>query len=388
MTQVLILDGRQRSALAAVRSLGRRGVQVAVADSSLRTLAATSRHAARGLLCPDAARQPEAFVEWVAGTAAKLQLQAVLPLTDLSIMLLTPARARMGSTSLLCAPVAPYEQVSDKAELVKLAGSCGLRVPATSFVTSLEELADVLDRSNYPLVLKPARSKILLEGQVISTAVQIAGSREAALRYAGDQPWLGSMPLLVQEFIPGHGAGVFAFFWQGHPHAWFAHRRLREKPPAGGVSVLSESVTPDVGLVKASEELLSRAGWNGPAMVEFRIASNGDPYLMEINGRLWGSVQLAIDCGVDFPWMLYSAHVRGTVPPATTYPAGRRLRWTLGDLDNLLIQLRGSTGTGRWSAMRGFLGSFFDSHARSEILRWSDPAPALRELGNWVQGRP
>ena len=37
-------------------------------------------------------------------------------------------------------------------------------------------------------------------------------------------------------------------------------------------------------------------------MVEFKHDErDGVPKLMEINGRFWGSLQLAIDAGVDFP---------------------------------------------------------------------------------------
>ena len=43
-------------------------------------------------------------------------------------------------------------------------------------------------------------------------------------------------------------------------------------------------------------------------MVEFKLdARDGVAKLMEINGRFWGSLQLAVDAGVDFPAIL-SAH--------------------------------------------------------------------------------
>src|SRR5690606_28957512 len=149
-----------------------------------------------------------------------------------------------------------------------------------------------------------------------------------------------NLPCLIQEFIPGRGAGVFAFYSRGTPLAWFAHRRMREKPPQGGVSVLSESAELDEALRAASERLLSRVGWEGPAMVEYRVTPDGRPYLMEVNGRLWGSVQLAIDCGIDFPWLMYQSAMGNQIEAVASYPVGRRLRWTLGDLDNLLIQFR------------------------------------------------
>jgi predicted ATP-grasp superfamily ATP-dependent carboligase len=130
-------------------------------------------------------------------------------------------------------------------------------------------------------------------------------------------------------------------YGQEGPVAWFAHRRLREKPPAGGVSVLCESVPVDPVMRGYAEGLLSAAGWFGPAMVEFRVDPDGKPWLMEVNGRFWGSLQLAIDCGVDFPWLLYQLCRGDQVAAPEHYEVGRRLRWLLGDLDHLLLQLRG-----------------------------------------------
>jgi hypothetical protein len=107
-------------------------------------------------------------------------------------------------------------------------------------------------------------------------------------------------PLILQQRIVGPGTGIFLLLWDGRVRAVFAHRRLREKPPAGGVSVYRESIVADPALVERSRRLLARLHWQGVAMVEFKIdAFTGTPYLMEINGRFWGSLQLAIDAGID-----------------------------------------------------------------------------------------
>jgi hypothetical protein len=108
---------------------------------------------------------------------------------------------------------------------------------------------------------------------------------------------------------------------------------------------------------------------------------------MEVNGRFWGSLQLAIDCGVDFPWLLYQL-ISGTRPLVApdSYSAGRRLRWLLGDLDNLLLQTRSreiSYGD-KFGAVARFLGSFADRSSRQEVFRWVDPTPALREMQGWI----
>jgi predicted ATP-grasp superfamily ATP-dependent carboligase len=194
------------------------------------------------------------------------------------------------------------------------------------------------------------------------------------------------MPCLAQQFIPGHGAGIFALCDSNGPVAWFAHRRLREKPPSGGVSVLSESVDVDAAMQGMAARLLTASGWLGVAMVEFRISTTGAPYLMEVNGRFWGSLQLAIDSGLDFPWLLYQLVNGGKIASPPAYRRGRRLRWLLGDLDNLILQLRSAAAPGgsKAKAAARFLGSFLDLSCRQEVFRWSDPRPGLRETRHWL----
>jgi predicted ATP-grasp superfamily ATP-dependent carboligase len=194
------------------------------------------------------------------------------------------------------------------------------------------------------------------------------------------------MPCLAQEFIPGHGAGIFAIWGPDGPLAWFGHNRLREKPPSGGVSVLSESVDIDTTMQSMATRLLSAASWVGVAMIEFRVSDTGRPYLMEVNGRFWGSLQLAVDCGLDFPWLLYQLVSGEPVSPPPPYARGRRLRWLLGDVDNLILQLRSPRlGMGaKLQAAAAFAASGLDFSCRQEVFRWSDPRPGVRELRQWL----
>jgi predicted ATP-grasp superfamily ATP-dependent carboligase len=188
---------------------------------------------------------------------------------------------------------------------------------------------------------------------------------------------------LVQEFVPGRGEGVFLLVDRGVVRARFAHRRLREKPPAGGVSVVSESRLADPDELAACERLVGELGWHGLAMLEFRRTPDGRAVLMELNPRLWGSVQLAIDAGVDFPGLLVEL-ARGAAIQAPVARAGVRTRWLLGDLDHVWIALRRpaqrrALGRSVWGVLAAFVASFFDG-TRLEVWRRDDPRPFWREL--------
>jgi predicted ATP-grasp superfamily ATP-dependent carboligase len=266
------------------------------------------------------------------------------------------------------------------------ARALGIDVPKSILIEDLAELDGLPDGFQYPVVLKARRSRWFEGGRWQEGGVRVV--RDAAQLEDSARDSGFSAGCLIQEFVPGHGEGLFFLADRGQIVARFAHRRLREKPPSGGVSVLSESVSPDPALLEASERLLAELEWHGVAMVEFRRSPTGRAVLMEINPRLWGSLQLAIDAGVDFPRLmvdLYSGKRVDTGPSRT----GVKLRWLLGDWDHLLIalrrrEMRKNLGRTPLGVIAAFFASFFDG-SRLEVLRRDDPAPFFYELREWFR---
>lgn len=387
MRKVLVLDANQRSALAVIRSLGRRGLSLVAGDCTPDTIGGASRYAAISVLYPDPAKYPGAFAEEVAAIVRRFDIDTVVPVTDLTTMLLASQSRSSQNVRLTCSPLLSYEALTDKASLLRLADRLGVAAPETRVAWTTAEIEAAAQHLGQPIVLKPARSRYLKNDRVVATSVEVVPSVAQLSAAIARLEWLGDIPCLVQRFIPGHGAGVFTLYGPTGPIAWFCHKRIREKPPGGGVSVLSESVRIDPAMQAAAGKLLSAVGWTGVAMVEFRVSEDGMPYLMEVNGRLWGSLQLAIDCGIDFPWLLYQGIHGLPVDASGPYTLGRRLRWLLGDLDTLIIQLRsaGSPGRGKGSAIGDFLHSFLDMSCRQETFRMSDPGPGVREALLWLQ---
>jgi len=386
MKKVLVLDANQRSALAVIRSLGRRGVLVFAADCIGHTIGSASKYATTSFQYANPTINPTGFLKDIGDGVQRFGIDVVIPATDLTTMLLVDHLESIGSARLACPSAQSYETLTDKQRLVLLAQQLNVTVPETRIATTPAEILATATDFGYPLVLKPGRSRYMKDKRIISTTVCIADSREHLDALLKHLDWLNDIPCLVQRFIPGHGAGIFAVCGPKGPIAWFAHKRIREKPPSGGVSVLSESATVDPLMQRSAEKLLAAANWFGVAMIEYRVSTDGMPYLMEVNGRFWGSLQLAIDAGVDFPWLLYNLVNGGTPDVASTYIQGRRLRWLMGDVDNLLLQLRDSriSALDKVKTIGQFLRSFVAPACRQEVFRWSDPGPAMREMRQWL----
>jgi predicted ATP-grasp superfamily ATP-dependent carboligase/CelD/BcsL family acetyltransferase involved in cellulose biosynthesis len=383
--KVLITDGDNRAALAVVRSLGRAGHQVVVGERRMPALAQSSRYCRQRFVYPDPVSAPDAFVEHLVDYAHSHAIEALLPISDITTFLTTRNRDRFPVTcGIPFASADTLERAADKVDMLQTASRLGLPVPRSIVIKTPAEVADTT--LEFPLVIKPWRSRILTAEGWASTAVSYAADLEQLQRDLAGRP-AHEFPVMLQERITGSGAGVFACYDHGKAVALFSHRRLRERPPWGGVSVLSESVALPPRATAYATRLLDEIGWHGIAMVEFKEdVRDGEPKLMEINGRFWGSLQLAIDAGVDFPRLLLQTLGSTGFPPPPAYKIGIKSRWLWGDLDSLMLTYRGrpaGAATGGEDARRlpatlSFL-KFWGSGLHYDNPKWHDPRPGMFE---------
>jgi predicted ATP-grasp superfamily ATP-dependent carboligase len=341
----------------------------------------------------DSLREPESFLSDLLRVARTTEAEVLLPVTEAALLAVLPHRNEF-SCVIPFADSEAFSRICDKREVLKAAEKHGITVPAQTEIATPHDSTCLNGDLHFPLVLKPFRSVAGKEGERIRAGVTYAtGPNE--LRDALDNIPAPAYPVLLQQRIDGPGFGISVLVWNGELLAAFAHRRIREKPPSGGVSVFRESIPLDHDLLSRSVALLQDFNWQGVAMVEFKLdADSGIPYLMEINGRLWGSLQLAIDAGVDFPSLLVQAAVGTFSAPVMRYKSGVRLRWEWGEVDHLLAALfhspalmprsRHGRGRDRLAAIGEFLRGFGGAQP-AEVFRSDDPGPFLRETVDWFR---
>jgi predicted ATP-grasp superfamily ATP-dependent carboligase len=386
---VLLTDSSQRSTLAACRSLARAGHEVHVAGSGRWSLAGASRGVREHIVDAGPLERPELFGAAVANLAQRIGAHVLIPMTDAAAIAILAGDQRATPYRVPMPGLEAFRLASDKAALLSRAQAAGFAIPESAVI---ESRSDGLPRRLEPLtpgVLKPHRSIThSSSGLQRHTVTYYANAGEAAtiLQSLPDE----AFPVLAQRRVPGDGVGFFALRWEGRMVATFAHRRLREVPPTGGVSVSRESIAMPPELAAAGTRLLSELDWQGVAMVECKHdpASNRY-YVIEVNPRFWGSLQLAIDAGVDFPALLVECALGGAPAPVTTYRTGLRSRWWWGEMDHVYLRAklrpRGTSALGSLFSALGDVLRWSPGRDRSEILRWRDPGPfaveTLRRLG-------
>jgi predicted ATP-grasp superfamily ATP-dependent carboligase len=388
MEKVLILDANQRSTLAATRSLGSKGIPVVVADETKDALAGSSKYSKDIFSYPSPYEFPEDFISTLRDEAIKRNIKLILPMTEITTHHLLKWRHRFEGFIIPFAPFQIFDLLNNKWKLFELARDLGLPTPLTYFINTSEDLSDIIPKLTFPIVIKPYRSRILFNGKWTTTSVKYATSITHLKHIIAKTEYLNTHPFLIQNYIQGEGQGIFTLYKEGAPIVFFAHRRLREKPPSGGVSVLSESYQVDPGLQQITRKILDHVLWHGPAMVEFKVASDGSPYLIEINARFWGSLQLAIYAGVDFPLLVYNLAIGKSLDNINSYKIAIKNRWLMGDLDHLYITLfhkyamQSDSFSKKCRTLINFL-NFFDRDTFFEVNRWDDMKPFVLELKNY-----
>jgi predicted ATP-grasp superfamily ATP-dependent carboligase len=311
---VLVLDGHSRAAIETVQSLGRAGLEVDVAAESLSCVVMHSRYPAKKLLQPQPL-PPDGLQQWLRDLDGERKYELIVPATETSLLALRlldesdPLRRKAalpGNEAL--------DTALDKLTTWRLARQLGVSVPKTVLVSG-EKPSEPPAR--YPIVIKPVRSKIAVDGQLQTVAAEVIRDHDAYTRHI--EQWLPYSDLLWQEFILGRGVGAEFLFDRGKKVWHFVHERVHEVPLSGGASSYRRSVPPIPELLADAERILSALCWHGVAMVEFRVNAAGQHWLIEINPRLWGSLALAIDAGVDFPLGLWLLATGRNIPPQRAY---------------------------------------------------------------------
>lgn len=384
---VIVLDGNENQAVAAARSLAAAGHRVTVGASTSWSKAGWSRASNDTFRYTSPQQNAEAFIDDLLKCIRRHREPLLLPMTERTTLPVSAMRAALHDAG--ARTVLPHHDVVlrafDKRQTLALAESLGIRVPKTVVVTSPAVASSIAGELPYPVVLKPSISEELTASGSRSTGPPLYATDPRTFLAAYAKTGEGCSAVLVQEFVEGTGVGYFALMRSGELRAEFAHRRLRDVRPTGSGSSLRVSTAPDPRIRAAALSLLEGLAWHGVAMVEFRQRDDGTPVFLEINGRFWNSLALAVHSGADFPAWMAELAASGDVTAKAPHNVGVRCRWLLGDFRHLIEVLRGPPAgfpgrfPGRLDTIRSFLrpvgGTMHDN------FMWSDPLP---ELGEWL----
>lgn len=338
----LVTDGLWRKSLSAIRSLGKRNYKVTVMGDSIFTTGFWSKYAADFLIAPTAVDNTSAFGDSLLKCLHRFAKKnkgkpVLLPMEDASLQWVVTNTDAVKDLCYVLMPSADAIAIAESKHATLLhAQQLGLPVPLTYAASTPEDVVSIL-------------RQIELDGSKQFIVKPVQGSGSSGIKYDVNDSaidwsrhWAQYGRLLIQERLPAEGRGVGVSILMdrhGVCCAWFIHERLQQYPNSGGPSTDRRSIHhPE--LLDMSLRLLKSLNWKGIAMVEWKIdTATQQPKLMEINPRFWGSLELAVRAGVDFPYLYALAAADQPLPAVPEYSDGVRCRWLIpGDILRFLTQ--------------------------------------------------
>ena len=396
MRSAIVLDGGIKSALSVVRSLGEKGIPVSVGCEREIGMALHSKYLTSKFLYPSPYTDKGGFIEVVKAEAIRLGDRPVVYMfSDSTYLALYEYRNELDIYMTFIFPEEKSIEIAfDKSATYSLARVSGVPTITTYTPEYEEEVVRLAPACSFPLVLKSRKSVTWNNGVgTFGTAVFIHDAETLVKTFSVVKNKIGEAPI-IQEMLYGEEYGVEMLAHKGKSCGVVTHHRMRSLSPTGGASVLKEIL--NEGDLRNSLEtytkvLVSKLKWSGPIMVEFKVDSSSFlPYLMEINGRFWGSLPLSVASGVDIPYLYYQYAESGKLPQSISSPReGTTTRHSLGDVRHLgrvlfsRDKMRRYLYPTRSIALRNFFS--IPKGAVSDVWSWKDPKPALFEIIDVIQ---
>lgn len=341
MGNVIVTDGLWRKSLSVIRSLGRRGYKIFVLGDSIFTTGFWSRYTTAHFKLPDAKDSSIKFGELLLEVLQITNFDSrpvLYPMEDATLMWLSEHRAEVSRYADFLIPSTEALDIAEsKSKTMELAGRLGLLIPVTYSFGGYDEFAFKLQ-------------ELMREGNIRRYIVKPThGSGSIGIIYFGTKEpadwvahWNEFGPLMIQERLNAMGTGLGVSVLMdndGQCVASFAHERIKQYPNSGGPSTQRIAID-NHELVQMSIRLLQALEWRGVAMVEWKKdLATGEHKLMEINPRFWGSLELAVRAGVDFPYLYAQCAAGNKVEHVHTYEVGQKCRWLIpGDILRYLTQ--------------------------------------------------
>lgn len=380
---VLVLDSQSQRALSACRTLGKKGLSVTAGGHSRFLPAMLSKYSDDSFIHPDPLVDNRAFVDRLETHLADRDYVAVFPMNDETTNILSYNKDRLEATGTRVGAEdwETHQLANDKKRLYELVEELDVLVPETHAPTSMTDVERIDEERSYTVIIKPRRTTTenedgSLSSNRISGTYYVAPEEDLVERYRsiieGNASLEAEYPL-VQEYVDGDRIKcTLGLAHEGELIAFFQLTWSREYPTSGGVGAIRQGVW-EPKMKEYADRVVEALDWTGPVHVEFLQTRDGDYYLLEVNGRYWGSLPVTINSGVDIPWLHYQ-QLAGEVPAPR--PPGYR---TDVEQRNLFFKdvlwLREQLSRRNLSAIVPFTTSFFTTH--EELMDPSDPLPFL-----------
>jgi predicted ATP-grasp superfamily ATP-dependent carboligase len=294
------------------------------------------------------------FADRLVAYATANAIDIFVPSDDVAASYLAEVQDRLGQFK--CFPVTGRDQLvalTDKWKFGQFLAKNHIPAPKTKLISELAEIApEHLAGIAFPVIVKPPALFASIG------VVKIHDIDELGSYVRGDSP-ANDLPLIVQEFIPGHDVCLSVLAIEGELVAWTAQY---SKVPLAILEFFENDEMLEIG-----RQIVRHSGFHGVAHFDMRRNSNdGSIVVLECNPRFWQTIRASMWHGVNFVKLGIEWALSGKVPMQPAY----RLGWYFGTEAIPLKEF--------WA--RSTLRNFSKENLRAFVHEFSDPLPTWYDL--------
>ncbi|HLH30183.1 MAG TPA: hypothetical protein VKY31_03205 [Terriglobia bacterium] len=334
---VLVLRLDHYSALGAMRSLGRLGVDVYGIHAKRYSAPSRSKYCRRVFLWDLDNSPAKDSVEYLLSIADKLGSRVLLLPTNDETALFVAENTRSLEQAFVFPHNSPelVRMLYNKKEMYFLAKRLSIPTAETVFPESRRDVIEFSKRAQFPVMLK-ASDNIAVSRRTGKKMVIVQSMDELLSLY--DRMEDPTNPtLMLQEYIPGKDDTVWMFngYFDENSDCLFGitGRKIHQTPVYTGMTALGICL-PNPVIEQTTKALVKAVGYRGILDIGYRYdARDGSYKLLDVNPRLGATFRLFVgtnDMGVVRAEYL---HLTGQRVPPSDIRIGRK--WIVEDLDTI-----------------------------------------------------
>lgn len=345
--RILVTDCKQRHSQVIIKALQEEHEIYSIVENKLKAYFFNVKYISK--------TEKDLDVKYIIEQCKKNRIEAIVPISiqDYSFFSQNKSEIINHGISILVSSYGIWSMLNDKNKTMEFANNIGVPIPKTVHLSKENFVNEINQKLSYKVVIKSINeggAKFVKYANNDSEAKYIVDS------FLKQKKNLFDEGIIAQEYIDGISCGYFCISKNGEIINEFAHMRMRENPPTGGVSTACKSYYHQK-IFDYGRKIVQQSKYTGVCMVEFKyIESKDEFFLIEVNPKFWGSILLSIVSGINFP-KLYMQVLNNEKIIKKKYNE-RKVQFVLSDLSRTVKYK---------TDFNKFIKDFFSTHTDKDI---------------------
>ena len=314
--------------LAVIRSLGRKGISIIIISSKKYNVSSYSKYVIKSFILEHPEEWNINLISLLLDNSEDWSGALLIPASDYSVDVLAKNKSKLSEFYIVAVnDKSIIEKCINKKKTIEAAINAGIPIPITSFPNDILDLEKNESKYHYPCILKPLISHTFCGTLKVGKMFKVNNFDELKSKFAISKNH--ELEMMVTQLIPGDCSNLYTYYAYrtsaGEFLGEFILRKLVQIPPDFGVIVVGESIYIEE-IITAGRKFFNELSYIGLGAIEFKQdPCDGKFKLIEINARAGLGINLAIQSGVDFPWIMYNDKCRSKKIKIHSYSAGLKI---------------------------------------------------------------